>query len=147
MTDSAYLRINGKPVFFIINVGEMLQVFGSDAAVNAALSQLRAAAQAQGLPGVYIVGGFGAPDGSMGQESLDSGFVIAQSDGYDAVAFYGYPFAPPPVNGMVPFSTLTQAGQWTWNQAALHCSLPFIPTACLVGTRVRGTRQNLAPVT
>jgi hypothetical protein len=129
MTDAAYARVNGKPVFFVINVGSLRSDFGSSAAVSAALGQLRAAAQAQGLPGVYIVGGFGTPNGTMGQETLDDGFSVAQSDGYDAVAFYGYPFAPPPVNGVLPFSTLSQAGHWTWDQARLHCTLPFIPTA------------------
>ncbi len=129
MTDPDYVHINGEPAFFIINVGEMRQVFGTSAAVGTALAQLRAAAQAQGLPGVYIVGGFGTPTGTMGQESLDSGFLIAGQDGYDAVAFYNYPFAPTPVNGMLPFSTLTEAGQWTWDQAQAHCPVPFIPTA------------------
>jgi hypothetical protein len=129
MADPAYLRVNGMPAFFIINVGEMRQIFGSAAAVNTALGQLRAATQAQGLPGVYIVGGFGVPDGTMGQASLSSGFSIAQSDGYDAIAFYGYPFAPPPVNGPLPFSTLSSAGHWTWDQAMLSSPLRFIPTA------------------
>jgi hypothetical protein len=78
---------------------------------------------------VYIVGGFGTPSGTLGQESLDDGFLGAQQDGYDAVAFYGYPFAPPPVNGMLPFSSLSAAGQWTWNEALLHSALPFIPTS------------------
>jgi len=129
MTDPAYLQINGMPAFFVINVGEMRQVFGTSAAVGSALQQLRAAAKAQGLAGVYVVGGFGTPDGTMGQESLDTGFLFAGQDGYDAVAFYNYPFAPTPVNGMLPFSTLVEAGQWTWNQAQLHSPVPFIPTA------------------
>jgi hypothetical protein len=129
MTDPDYLRINGEPALFIINVGEMNQVFGSSAAVLSAFAQLRAAAQAQGLPGVYIVGGFGVPNGTLGQPSLSPGFSIAESDGYDAVALYGYPFAAPPVNGMLPFSTLAATGQWTWDQAALNSTVPFIPTA------------------
>jgi len=129
MTDPDYLRVNGKPAFFIIKVGEMRQVFGSSGAVSSALAQLRAAAQAQGLPGVYIVGGFGMPDGTMGQDSLSDGFSIAQADGYDSIGFYNYPFAPPAVNGMLPFSTLSEAGQWTWNEATLSSPLPFIPTA------------------
>jgi hypothetical protein len=129
MTDPDYVQIDGKPVFFIIDVGEMRSVFGTSAAVLAALEQLRSAAQAQGLAGVYIVGGFGVPDGTMGQDSLSGGFSIAQSDGYDAIAFYNYPFAPTPVNGMLPFSTLSDAGSWTWNQATSSSSLPFIPTA------------------
>ena len=130
MSDSAYLRINGLPALFVINVGQVLQDFGgSDAAVASALAQLRSSAQSAGLPGVYIIGGFGVPDGTMGQATLNSGFSIAQTDGYDAVAFYGYPFAPPPVNGMLPFSTLAQAGQWTWSEAASYSTLPFIASA------------------
>ena len=129
MTDPAYVRVNGIPVFFIINVGEMRQTFGTASAVSSALGQLRTAAQAQGLPGVYVVGGFGTPDGTMGQASLSNGFSIAQSDGYDAIGFYGYAFAPPPLNGMLPFSTLSAAGHWTWDQAQLSSPLPFIPTA------------------
>jgi hypothetical protein len=129
MTDPDYVRINGKPAFFIINVGEMRQIFGTSAAVAGALQQLRAAAQAHSLPGVYVVGGFGVPNGTMGQHSLSDGFSIAHDDGYDAISFYGYPFAPPPVNGMLPFSTLADAGRWTWSEAALSGALPFIPTA------------------
>jgi hypothetical protein len=129
MTDPAYAHVNGMPVFFVINVGEMRQVFGSAAAVAVALARLRSAAQAQGLAGVYVVGGFGVPDGSLGQASLSQGFAIAQSDGYDAIALYNYPFAPPAVNGMLSFSDLSAAGHWTWDQAALSSPLPFIPTA------------------
>jgi hypothetical protein len=65
----------------------------------------------------------------MGQHSLSDGFSIAHDDGYDAIGFYGYPFAPPPVNGVLPFSTLADAGRWTWSEAALSAALPFIPTA------------------
>jgi hypothetical protein len=129
MSDPAYLHINGLPALFILNVGEVLQEFGSDAAVSSALVQLRAAAQAQGLLGVYVVGGFGVPSGTVGQNSLTSGFSIAKTDGYDAIAFYGYPYGPTPVNGMLPFSSLSATGQWTWNQAAMFGALPFIPTA------------------
>jgi hypothetical protein len=129
MTDPDYLRVNGEPVLFIINVDEMRQTFGTSAAVASSLAELRAVAQAQGLPGVYIVGGFGPPDGTMGQASLNNSFLIAGQDGYDAIGIYGYPFAPPPVSGVLPFSTLVEAGQWTWNQATLSSPLPFIPTA------------------
>lgn len=129
MSDSAYLRINGLPALFIINVGEMRQIFGTSAAVASALAQLRTAAQGQELPGVYVVGGFGVPTGTVGQPSLTSGFDIAQQDGYDAVAFYGYAFAPVPAPGPLPFSQLAAAGQWTWDQASQYGALPFIPTA------------------
>ena len=129
MTDPAYARVAGKPVLFVLNVGSVRQDFGTSAAVSAALTQLRAAAVAQGLPGVTVIGGFGAPHGSVGQESLDDGFSTAQQDGYDAVAFYAYPFAPPAATGPLPFAALAGAGSWTWDQAQLHLGLPFIPTA------------------
>jgi hypothetical protein len=129
MTDTAYAQVNGEPVFFVIDVGQMRQDFGSSAAVAGAFAQLRAAAQVQGFAGVYIVGGFGIPDGTLGQHSLSDGFSIAQTDGYDAIALYNYPFAPSAVNGTVPFSTLSAAGAWTWNEAAQSSPLPFIPTA------------------
>ena len=129
MKDPAYIRMNGSPLFIVMNVGAMGSTFGSSAAVANALSELRTAAQTQGLPGVYIVGGFGVPDGTIGTDSLSDGFSIAHNDGYDAVELFGYPFAPTPINGMLPFSTLSDAGHWTWDQARLHSALPFIPAA------------------
>jgi hypothetical protein len=129
MSDPAYLRINGEPALFIINVGQVRQDFGSSIAVANALQHLRTAAVAKGLPGVYVVGGFGIPEGTVGQESLDDGFDIAGSDGYDAVAFYNYPFGLSPIDGMLPFSALADTGRWSWDQARLHCPIPFVPTA------------------
>jgi hypothetical protein len=129
MLDPAYVRVNGKPVFFIIDIGEMYQIFGSDKAVANALAELRSAAQAAGLPGVYVVGGFGQPDGTLGQNTLAPGFSIAGADGYDAVAFYNYPFAPPAVRGELPFSKLADAAHWTWNEARRDSTIPFIPTS------------------
>ena len=67
-------------------MGQMRQAFGSSIAVSTALNQLRAAAQAHGLVGVYIVGGFGVPDGSSGQDgSFYPNLTTAFVDGYDAV--------------------------------------------------------------
>jgi len=129
MKDPDYVRINGKPLLMIIDLYAMRESFGSSAAVQAKLSELRTVAQSQGLPGVSIVGGIFVPDGSSGQDSLFPDPTIAYVDGYDAVSMYGYPFAPPVVNGMLPFSSLSSAGQWIWNQAALKSPLPFIPVA------------------
>jgi hypothetical protein len=129
MTDPAYIQVNGKPLFHIIDMGQMRQAFGSATAVSGALNQLRAAAQARGLSGVYIVGGFGVPDGSSGQDGLFPDLSTAFVDGYDAVSMYGYPFAPPAINGMLPFSSLSGAGKWTWRQGSLKSPLPFIPVS------------------
>jgi hypothetical protein len=129
MTDPAYAQANGKPLFYIIDMGQMRQAFGSPSAVSAALNQLRAAAQAQGLAGVYIVGGFGVPSGSSGQDGFFPDIDEALGDGYDAVAMYNYPFAPPVVNGVLPFSELSDAGNWIWGQGAVKSPVPFIPVA------------------
>ena len=129
MTNPDYFLVNGKPLFIVMNVGETRSIFGDSIAVQAALQQLRDAAVAQGLPGVYIVGGFGVPDGTIGQNSLSDGFDIAGTDGFDAIEIFGYPFAQPPINGILPFSKLSDAGHWTWDQAVLNSPLPFIPAA------------------
>ena len=126
MTDPAYIQANGKPLFHIIDMGQMRQAFGSPLAVSAALNQLRAAAQAHRMAGVYIVGGFGVQDGSSGQDGVFPDLSMAFVDGYDAVSMYGYPYAPPAINGMLPFSSLSSAGEWIWSQAALKSPVPFI---------------------
>jgi hypothetical protein len=131
MTDPAYIRVNGKPLFHVIDMWQMRQAFGSALAVSSALNQLRAAAQEQGLAGVYIVGGFGVADGSSGQDGLFPNLSMAFVDGYDAVSMYGYPFAPPAVNGMLPFSSLSGAGEWIWSQGVLRSSVPFIPVSMI----------------
>lgn len=130
MTDPAYVRVNGKPLLMVIDIGEMHSTFGSSQAVAAAFSQLRTAAQTKGLPGVFIVGGFGVPEGSSGQDALFPDTTApAVADGYDALSMYNYPFAAPPVNGMLPFTDLSAAGTWIWRECAAKCPLPAIPVA------------------
>src|SRR5260370_12981711 len=129
MPNRPYRQVNGNPLFHIIVVGRLRNVFGSSTAVAAAFNQLRTAAQAHGLPGVYIVGGFGVPDGSSGQDGLSPDLTMAFVDGYDAVSMYGYPFAPPAVNGVLPFSSLSDAGKWIWSQGAAKSPVPVIPVS------------------
>jgi hypothetical protein len=129
MKDPDYVRVNGKPLLMIISPEAMRDSFGSSAAVQAKLTELRTVAQSQGLPGVTIVGGSGVPDGSSGQDGLFGDLTTVYVDGYDAVSMYNYPYAPPAINGMLPFSSLSSAGQWIWGQAALKSPLPYIPVA------------------
>jgi hypothetical protein len=130
MTDPAYVLINGKPYFGVIDMRAMRQAFGSSSAVASALSQVRATAQAKGFPDVYIVGGFNTFDGSSGLDGLFPDLSMAKADGYDAVSMYAYGFSGPlTASGVQPFSELSDVGTWIWNQGALNSPLPFIPVA------------------
>jgi hypothetical protein len=127
MSDPAYVLINGKPALFIYDVDAMRQAFGSSAAVSQAFNQLRAAAQAAGLPGVYIAGGIlaGYDHNTQSGSFPDTSSTVA--DGYDALTFYNYSFGTD--SGEEPFSVLSEAGEWVWSQAATESPLPFIPAA------------------
>jgi hypothetical protein len=138
MTDPSYVLVNGKPLFMVIDLYAMRQAFGSSSAVNAAFGQLRAAVQAHGFPGVYIVGGIDFIGGSpvpAGTPSVDGIFPdlsMAAADGYDAISIYDYASGLQnlgTVLGLQPYSTLSATGQWMWQQGALKSPLAFIPVA------------------
>jgi hypothetical protein len=126
MTDPAYLKVNGKPLFVVIDYLAMRGAFGSSAGANAAFSQLRSSAVARGLAGVYVVAGFGV--GSAGQNGVFPDLSTVAADGYDAVTTYNYPGGPGRT-GELPFSELADAGRWIWTQAAASSPLPVIPVA------------------
>ena len=127
MTDPDYVSVNGKPLFVLYDMGAMRQAFGSSIAVADAFEQLRAAAQAHGLPGVYIVGGFFAGYDPINRNGSFPDLSIAPTEGYDAVSMYNWSVGA--VSGAQPFSTLSEAGQWIWGQVELNSPLPFIPVA------------------
>src|SRR6516165_2002723 len=125
MVDPAYVKVNGKPLLVVIDMGQLRQAFGSSSAVAGALGQLRTAAMAQGLSGVYVVGGFFAGYDHNTQSGSFPDLSTAVADGYDAVSFYNYSFGT--VSGAQPFSLVSEAGQWIWSQTAANSPLPFIP--------------------
>ena len=127
MSDPAYVTVNGKPLLVVIDMGNMRQTFGSSASVASALNQLRTAAVASGLPGVYVVGGFQSGYDHNTQTGSFPDLSPAVADGYDAVSLYNYSFGT--VTGEQSFSLVSEAGQWIWSQAATNSPLPFIAVA------------------
>jgi glycosyl transferase family WbsX/IPT/TIG domain-containing protein len=126
MTDADYVRVNGKPLFVIYDVSLMRKIFGSPDAVAKALGQLRAAAVARGLPGVYVAGGFHPGYDLSSQNHSLPDLSMTKTEGYDALTMYGYAVAGR--TGQQPFSVLANIAQWIWQQVAQKSPLPFIPT-------------------
>jgi len=125
MTDRDYVRVNGKPLLVIFDIVKMKKVFGSSAGVAKAISQIRAAAVARGLPGVYIAGGFHPGyDLSSPRHSLPD-LSSTKTEGYDALTMYGYAVAGR--TGQQPFTVLSNVGQWIWSQVEHDSPVPFIP--------------------
>ena len=130
MKDPDYVRVNGKPLLIVISLYGLRQTLGSSAAVQARFAELRAAAQAQGLSGVTIVGGIDVPDGAPEQDGLFPDLSMAVADSYDAVTTYGYGFGfPLTLAGAQPFSALASTGHWIWGEYARKSPLPVIPDA------------------
>jgi Glycosyltransferase WbsX/IPT/TIG domain len=128
MKDADYVRVNGKPLFIVIDLYAMRETFGSSATVQAKLSELRAVAQTQGLPGVTVVGGMFIPDGAPTQDGLFPDLSMAVADSYDAVTVYSYAYSVPlTAAGAQPFSVLADTGRWSWAQSARKSPLPVIP--------------------
>jgi len=127
MADPDYVRVNGKPVLFVYSMGHLEGSFTS-AAIADSFNQLRAAAQAQGLPGVYIVGGIDSSYDLVTQTLNINDLSASAADGYDAYSFYNIAITGNNP-GVQPFSVISDAGQAVWAYVATKSPLPFIPVA------------------
>jgi len=123
-----YLQVNGKPLFVVFNSQQMRTTFGSAAATSAAFEELRSAAKAKGLSGVYVVGDFFVGAGALDNEGVFPDLSFALADGYDAVSMYGngseFPLS---ARGVQPFSALADVARWIWAQGAAKSPVSFIP--------------------
>ena len=126
MVDPGYARVNGKPMLVVYDTDAMREAFGSSVAVADAFDQLRAASRARGLAGVHVVGGILAGYDAIHQYGSFPDLARLRAEGYDAVSMYNWSFGE--VSGEQPFSILSKAGEWIWDQAALSGAIPFIPT-------------------
>src|SRR5262249_58315310 len=61
-----YERVDGKPLFVILDTTGFRQQMGGTEGVNAALATLRETAERHGLPGGFIVGGAYTAYGNVG---------------------------------------------------------------------------------
>ena len=141
-----YLRIAGKPVLFVLEGNSLFEQHGGDfanqapgdASVNGALEELRQAARARGLPGVFVVTGRFTPS-NFDYEYFPEPF---RGQSWDAVTQFAYPALPGVTTGAHPFSTLSTAARAMWDRFATRTDRPYIP-AVTVGWDPRPWQQRV----
>jgi hypothetical protein len=118
-----YVRIDGRPVLFVLDSLALRRQLGGDTGVNSAFATLNRVARRHGLPGVFVVGGV-----YVG-EDVDIGSLASRLAGehYDAVTQYAYPAAPGGGPGMRPYSRLIAAARKIWDELAESSPVPVIP--------------------
>lgn len=131
-----YLRVDGKPLLIINDAQSFADSFHArnGAALAAGfLAELRHAAMAHGLRGVFVIAGTRGDarhPGIAGQGASD----WTQGVPYDAVGTYGdvYAFAdgtvPVAAGHAYPYSLLTAATRSIWHTYAARSPLRYVPT-------------------
>jgi hypothetical protein len=127
-----YERVDGKPLFVILDTTGFRQQMGGTAGVNAALAALREAAQRHGLPGVFVVGGrytaYGNIECFPQCDATDGGPNGLRLEHYDALSEYNSAGTPVPRGGSRPYRELTSAVEDEWRRFAQLSPFPWIPS-------------------
>jgi hypothetical protein len=130
-THPDYVRIAGMPVLFVLEGNSFFEQHGGgfanqgagDANVNAALEELRQAARARGLPGVFVVTGRYTPH-NFDYEYFPEPF---RGQSWDAVTQFAYPALAGVTSGEHPYSTLANAARAMWDRVGSRTDRPYIP--------------------
>lgn len=127
-----YERVDGKPLFVILDTTLFRQQMGGTPGVNAALATLRETAQRHGLRGVFIVGGrytaYGNVDCFPQCDATDGGSTGLRLEHYDALSEYNSAGTAVPRNGARPYSELVAAVRDEWRRFAKVSPMPWIPS-------------------
>ncbi|CAM2939373.1 Uncharacterised protein [Legionella steigerwaltii] len=118
--DPQYLKINGKPVFFIFRASSLTSEWGSVANVKAALSDLRQEVAKAGFPGLILGGGLVNPD------SDGSNIKSLSELGFDFYFAYNYNNAALPA-GPTQYSRYLTLLPQLWNLFKTYSSIPYTP--------------------
>jgi hypothetical protein len=118
-----YVRIDGKPVLFVLDSLGLTRQMGGEGGVNAAFAILRSTARKHGLPSVFIVAG--VPVGA-GFDWAGFGKALA-GQRYDAVTQYAYPDAPGLRSGERRYRELIESAREQWDRFAVTSPFPYLP--------------------
>jgi hypothetical protein len=124
-----YVRVDGKPLLIILDEHAFNVQMGGAAGVNAAIATLQNTAHRHGLPGVFVVGGLYLDSNSVQcfPLCLDTGKDL-QSEHYDALTEFSYPYILAPEDGARPYPEVAAAIKSTWDVIAQRSPVPHIPS-------------------
>ena len=127
-----YVRVDGKPLFIVLDTVAFRQQWGDANGVNSALAALQGAAKRHGLPGVFIIGDRASdwisvqcfPICESWQDGGPGGLVAER---YDALSDFAYSWIVEPLDGPRPYADLVEAETRAWNTFADRSARPYVP--------------------